>query len=475
MDAHASYLDTPVELAGRKLFAPGAALRLPAAVLDAVIIPGDTVPVRLPVRSTAARQFWERHLGSGGALFGAVALPSGGLCPVGCTLEVRLRPDSLRGAVAAAPELQLVAVARQRCRIVRASPAADAGVPLVDLTVLADEPHSPPSAASWGSGVHPHFWRVHSPRWLCSRLWGAAVAAGVIPARHVARAAHLPLQTRWRATATDEAAFSFFVSRNLPVGVGARAALLAEDSVAARLRACLFALRSLADSLACVACRAVIVSSLAASRLPAFLNDEGMPVFSNPACITFRVVLVAQMAAEVARVVHFRGGAPELADSWFAGYAWSLLACAGCGAHIGWRYDWLGEGAGGALEAAGVARVAWDAGAGDWAAWAVPRGNAALEAPLVTASSTAQGSAPLSLAAAAAAASGLVRLPLREALASHPPPPGQPWTFYGLHGGAVAAPLAEAVGVESCASESPDCDAAELPVPVSTSLRDSES
>ena len=30
---------------------------------------------------------------------------------------------------------------------------------------------------------------------------------------------------------------------------------------------------------------------------------------------------------------------PTTEFTWFAGYAWTVVACGRCGAHLGWRYD----------------------------------------------------------------------------------------------------------------------------------------
>lgn len=39
------------------------------------------------------------------------------------------------------------------------------------------------------------------------------------------------------------------------------------------------------------------------------------------------------------------GSDPTEVESWFPGHAWSLALCAGCGAHVGWRFDAVGEAA----------------------------------------------------------------------------------------------------------------------------------
>ncbi|HEY2744991.1 MAG TPA: cereblon family protein [Polyangia bacterium] len=58
--------------------------------------------------------------------------------------------------------------------------------------------------------------------------------------------------------------------------------------------------------------------------------------FVNPAGVTFEIGCFAEARCRVE-------GAPTLAATWFAGFAWSFALCANCGAHLGWAYD--GEGA----------------------------------------------------------------------------------------------------------------------------------
>ena len=36
-------------------------------------------------------------------------------------------------------------------------------------------------------------------------------------------------------------------------------------------------------------------------------------------------------------------GGPEVQDSWFPGYAWTICNCGLCGFHLGWKFDWVGD------------------------------------------------------------------------------------------------------------------------------------
>jgi hypothetical protein len=55
-------------------------------------------------------------------------------------------------------------------------------------------------------------------------------------------------------------------------------------------------------------------------------------VFANPHGRVFEIVTVRQ-ADGVALL-----DAPTREHSWFAGYAWRVALCGGCGSHVGWGF-----------------------------------------------------------------------------------------------------------------------------------------
>lgn len=442
-----AYLDTPREVAGCAQYADGSVVRLPVVYLQTIVFPGDTVPIRLAL-SVQALQFWNKYLTTEqGAMLGVISLRGEHqLCEVGCILDPRLRSETLH---ASASEIHVVTVARQRCRISE----YHAGTVVAHATgrVIDGEAVKPISLLSSHSAhVHRYFWRIHTPAWLCDRLWDAAVSSGILLSHYVSGEKSAKA---WRAVAIDESSFSFLIARNLPVDHAARQYLLVEDNVSARLRACLGYIRALADRLACTSCGGIIVESVSASRLPLPLNEEAMPIFSNPASINFRVTLLAQVNRDMTVILH-RHGPPELADTWYEGYAWSLLSCRTCNAHLGWRYDWLGSRS--VVRGAGILRIRWDAsadsGKGDWVARVLrscPLSSDSSAEPVlgladvVAGVSTLLGLSPPPARRGQGAAfeePTFESIPLRSAMQSHPPPAGQPWVFYGLHSGAVAAP-----------------------------------
>lgn len=58
--------------------------------------------------------------------------------------------------------------------------------------------------------------------------------------------------------------------------------------------------------------------------------------FANPAGYLRQIVTVRH--AENLVFI----GKPTTEFTWFAGYAWTVAQCAGCGVHVGWSYDAAG-------------------------------------------------------------------------------------------------------------------------------------
>ena len=56
-------------------------------------------------------------------------------------------------------------------------------------------------------------------------------------------------------------------------------------------------------------------------------------LFSNPDGIPFRIMTFARTLG------CSQAGVPTLEHTWFAGHAWSICQCDGCGEHLGWYYS----------------------------------------------------------------------------------------------------------------------------------------
>jgi hypothetical protein len=66
----------------------------------------------------------------------------------------------------------------------------------------------------------------------------------------------------------------------------------------------------------------------------AILPEGEMPlVFANPHGMIFELLLLSR-----AQSVRLIGSATD-EFTWFPGYAWRVALCAGCGTHLGWRFE----------------------------------------------------------------------------------------------------------------------------------------
>ena len=60
-------------------------------------------------------------------------------------------------------------------------------------------------------------------------------------------------------------------------------------------------------------------------------------VFANPAGRVFEILTVREARLEA-------WGVPTAEHTWFPGFAWRAGGCVGCGFHLGWIFDPIGEG-----------------------------------------------------------------------------------------------------------------------------------
>lgn len=81
--------------------------------------------------------------------------------------------------------------------------------------------------------------------------------------------------------------------------------------------------------LACAVCEVPITST--SERIEVEGHHEHFKV--NPHGVSFRVGCFSSAGNLV--VI----GPPQRAWSWFAGYAWLIESCAGCGTHMGWLFQ----------------------------------------------------------------------------------------------------------------------------------------
>lgn len=86
-------------------------------------------------------------------------------------------------------------------------------------------------------------------------------------------------------------------------------------------------------SLVCKTCGTVITRQ----EYGIEVNGAHRHTFMNPAGVVFRIGCFSEAGG------CYVMGAPTTEYTWFAGYAWRYIVCAGCLSHLGWHYR-AGEG-----------------------------------------------------------------------------------------------------------------------------------
>ena len=163
-------------------------------------------------------------------------------------------------------------------------------------------------------------------------------------------------------------AFSWLLARSVPASISDRTALFEAHTLLQRL----FILHRLLQArsrltVSCAGCGALLVGDSSAlvhpfevnaqNAMTGALNHDGeedlgggaappaalTPLsfsFTNPAGVSFRLITTLRVCRDAIVMASFP---PTCEASWFPGYAWLILCCHACRAHVGWRYDWAPE------------------------------------------------------------------------------------------------------------------------------------
>lgn len=134
----------------------------------------------------------------------------------------------------------------------------------------------------------------------------------------------------------DPLAFAFWMASNMPLSISDRLDMLEMDCNLERLRLILVKVaqqRQLERPIRCKQCGETIttISSLftiggAEGTTGAYVNEYG-------------IVHQTQTVRTVDADHVFCVGNRESRDSWFNGYTWTIMHCATCAAHLGWKFD----------------------------------------------------------------------------------------------------------------------------------------
>lgn len=139
-----------------------------------------------------------------------------------------------------------------------------------------------------------------------------------------------------RSHASDPVQFSFWISSALPLGTREQQGLLECGRAWERLRIVIELLKDILERE--VLCCAHCASPISLSRHIFRMTSEGQTggVFVNPTGFLHDIVTVLEVDNAALQ------GEPEVAHSWFPGYAWTIAVCEDCGNHLGWKFTAAG-------------------------------------------------------------------------------------------------------------------------------------
>lgn len=263
------------------------------------------------------------------------------------------------------------------------------GMPQGSATVLPDvELGVPPACLTTAAHAAARVWRCADVHHVAQQAWQLARSSGIVTASHeeaamlawtratadatvalpghahdaaaVTSASHAPTQAHpsvihtveddaaaasraafrprcaWQAMCQDATGFSWWLARNLPLSSTKKQCLLQEHSTLKRLQREV-ALMQRAAIMSCASCGQDVTQY---SSILAMSGTGVMTVFVNPHGVVSRVLTTHAVCPAAVDVRSL----PELADTWYPGYGWSIVDCARCSNHLGWRYDWLSIG-----------------------------------------------------------------------------------------------------------------------------------
>ena len=139
----------------------------------------------------------------------------------------------------------------------------------------------------------------------------------------------------------DPIAFSYWVASNLPsLSLAQKLEIMEIPTATERfvyLQAVIEALQSAEAVLHCGNCAFPLARSRQVFTLGGAEGTAG--AYVNPHGIVHETLTVRELDLLEDEADLWLLGGPEVKDSWFPGYAWTIANCALCGNHLGWRFD----------------------------------------------------------------------------------------------------------------------------------------
>jgi len=168
----------------------------------------------------------------------------------------------------------------------------------------------------WLSPIPPWIWDLYDPLCLVDRVKAELSKLG------------MARKTAVDCLPDDPADLSWWVAARLPLGDDLKGRILAADSVIQRLRMEL----SFLEQCRVLVCRRCGKQLGDQQHIFSMSKEGPQGAFVNPGGHVHETLTLHK--AKNLRLV----GEPSTQYSWFPGYAWTIVECSGCWAHIGWKF-----------------------------------------------------------------------------------------------------------------------------------------
>lgn len=127
---------------------------------------------------------------------------------------------------------------------------------------------------------------------------------------------------------------SYYIASNLPTDNSTRLSLLHCDNTPNRLMSCIQLIKNYEDQvLQCLVCSQNLGNISDMFTVPGSEGSVGAYISSGG--IVHQTVTLRRLLNSCHLIHH---GRPEPKDSWFNGYAWTIICCGICTAHLGWYF-----------------------------------------------------------------------------------------------------------------------------------------
>jgi len=154
------------------------------------------------------------------------------------------------------------------------------------------------------------------------------------------------------ASPLDPVSFSYWLASNVPsLRLDEKLRILQMPTAAERLLYLLHVLDQLRTVEAVLHCGHCSFPLARARQVFTIGGADGTTgAYVNPHGIVHETLTVRQLDLLQDDADLWLLGGPEIRDSWFPGYAWTIANCALCGFHLGWKFDQVGGGTSGCPE-----------------------------------------------------------------------------------------------------------------------------